>query len=216
MGCMKITIVQPTVHNCEHKIRHCLICEMKSSLSLVTLNYRNVIGDYIVGYLFKNTRWVYFTLLQLIFPCINVCRFTNQSWSSGYKCPLLRRNTVLSISWRRSVPAHSCRAHNRGPHDRRFHFTINFRLPTGFTTHWSLSRLLLQHWARSLRELAEHATGPVRRSSFSNFHPVLELRRNDANTHCTHLAHALLQPWHSKIVTTAWWLIPTTTQLIQQ
>jgi hypothetical protein len=32
---------------------------------------------------------------------------------SGYKCSLLSRNTVLPVSWRRSVTAHSCRVHNQ-------------------------------------------------------------------------------------------------------
>jgi hypothetical protein len=39
----------------------------------------NVISVYTVGSLFKNTRWVYFTLLQLIISWINVCHFTNHS-----------------------------------------------------------------------------------------------------------------------------------------
>jgi hypothetical protein len=41
--------------------------------------YWNVIGDYTVGYLFKNIRWIYFTPLQLIISWINVHRFTNHS-----------------------------------------------------------------------------------------------------------------------------------------
>jgi hypothetical protein len=47
--------------------------------NLGSLIYCNIIGDYTVGSLVKNARWIYFTLLQLIISWINVCRFTNHS-----------------------------------------------------------------------------------------------------------------------------------------
>jgi hypothetical protein len=39
----------------------------------------NVISDYTVGSLLKNTRWIYFTLLEVIISWINGCCFTNHS-----------------------------------------------------------------------------------------------------------------------------------------
>jgi hypothetical protein len=30
--------------------------------------HRNIISDYTMSSLFKHTRWIYFTLLQLLFP----------------------------------------------------------------------------------------------------------------------------------------------------
>jgi hypothetical protein len=97
-------------------------CSLSSdSLNLFLLQsnntYGNVIGDYTVGSLVKNIRWIYFTLLQLIISWINVCCFTNQSWLSGYKFSLLRHTVFLvgnyslllcpQSLWVRSIPQHS-------------------------------------------------------------------------------------------------------------
>jgi hypothetical protein len=84
--------------------------------SKCTCTYWNVISDYIVGSLLKNTRWIYVTLLQLITPWINACRFTNHS-------PDYPNRTVSSMSYCSSglltsvgnaaaQSAHTCRAHH--------------------------------------------------------------------------------------------------------
>jgi hypothetical protein len=105
--------------------------------------YCNIIKDYKVGSLFKNTRWTYFTLLQLTMSWINVCRFSNHS--PGY----LEMNVLFyivlflcqSVTVLLLCPPHSevC-THVK-------HLTNNCQFSTYFTTPWSLVLdLLLQHW----------------------------------------------------------------------
>jgi hypothetical protein len=77
------------------------------------------------GSLFRNTRWIYVTLLQLIISWIYVWCFSNHSPGlSGYKCFLLYHNTVLLVSWHQSVTAHSCHVTITARFTCHFHLTV--------------------------------------------------------------------------------------------
>jgi hypothetical protein len=158
----------------------------------------NAVYDYTVDYFFKNTGSIYFTLLQLIISLINIYHFLNHGrLFSGCKCPLLRRNTVLLVSWRRSVTPHSCRVHNHWiVHTLVKHLSINYHLSTDFISPWTLYRSFLEHWAVWLRQLVFIAPVIVRHSA-----PAFQIMPQSP-TRC--LQNSLHSSTASRCLTTLW------------
>jgi hypothetical protein len=74
--------------------------------------YCNIIGDYTVDSLCRNTRRIYFAILQLIISWVNACRFVNHS--PGYLDINVLLYVVLSVTQEKSYDLSSVDEHCGG------------------------------------------------------------------------------------------------------
>jgi hypothetical protein len=112
--------------------------------------------------LFKSTRWICLTLLKFMISWIYACRFTYHS--------LVLRHAIFPVDNSTLLP---CSQAQRGPHTRECSSLCstvaqsdNYYKLSNPHWLWSLSRILLQHWAHSwLPELVFTVLLIIRQSS---------------------------------------------------